>query len=134
MDGAGSFVSENPQATLVTHRHDGGIQASPIRVLVDSDGAIVACTRESTAKAHNLARDPRFALCVTTKEWVGPWITIEGIAKLVHLPEAIEMLRAFYLQRDGSVLGDPEFSDKMKAEERLIIRFHVERTAGTASV
>ena len=134
MSGAVAFVSENPQATLVTHRRDGGIQASPVRVLVDSHGTIVACTREATAKAHNLARDPRFALCVTTKEWVGPWITFEGVAELVHLPDAKTALKEFYLKRDGSVVPDAEFFDKMEAESRLLIRFHVNRTSGTATI
>jgi len=134
MGGPESFVSNNPQATLITRRRDGGVQASPVRVLVDSRGKIVACTRENTAKARNLARDSRFALCITTKEWVGPWITLEGVAELVHLPNAKATLKEFYLQRDGVVEDDSEFFDKMEREGRLVIRFHVDRTSGTASI
>lgn len=129
---AEQFVSEHPQSTLITHRRDGGIQASPVRVLVDESGSIVACTRNNTAKARNLARDPRFALCVTSDTWVGPWITVEGTAEFETLPVALDALREFYLKRDGKVAPADEFVSTMEAEERLIIRFHVERTAGTA--
>jgi len=130
--GAASFVADNPQSVLVTRRRDGGLQASPVRVLVDSTGMIVACTRESTAKAKNLARDSRFALCVTSKDWVGPWVTLEGTAELIYLPEARQVLKEFYIQRDGSIVDDTEFFAKMKEQGRLLIRFHVDRTSDIA--
>ena len=131
-DGAENFLAAHHQSTLITHRRDGGLQASPVRVLVDRADRIVACSREGTAKAVNLARDPRFALCVTTANWVGPWMTIEGTAELVRLPDALGELYDFYLQRDGSVAPDDEFLAMMENERRLIVRFQVERTAGTA--
>lgn len=126
------FVAKNCESILITHRGDGGVQASPVRVLIDSAGSIVACTKNTTAKAKNLRRDSRFALCVMTHGWSGPWMTIEGQAELTYLPEALQGLKEFYLQRDGSVARDDEFSNTMQSEGRLLIRFHVDRTAGTA--
>lgn len=124
------FVAHHHQAVLVTHRRDDGLQTSPVRVLVDASGSIVACTRVATAKAKNLRRDPRFALCVFSEGWSGPWITIEGRADLIELPDALEPLRAFYLQRDGAIGDDAEFDKTMADEGRLIIRFQVDRAAG----
>ena len=126
------FVAENPQSVLVTHRLDGGLQASPVRALVDSAGRIVACTRSVTAKAKNLGRDPRFALCVMTSAWQGPWITFEGTAELVTLPAALGALQEFYQQRDGKILPTEEFAELMHSEARLVVRFEIERVAGTA--
>lgn len=126
---ATDFVSEHARAILVTRRRDGGLQASPIRVLIDASGDIVAVTRAPTAKARNLARDDRFTLCVISDGWSGAWMTIEGRVAIERLPDALPALRAFYLQRDGSVLPEAEFADKMASEERVVFRFSPERTS-----
>ena len=128
MSVATDFVAGHARAILITHRKDGGLQASPVRVLIDDDGVIVATTRAATAKVTNLERDSRFSLCVISDGWSGPWMTIEGTAKVHRLPEALDMLRAFYLQRDGSLPPADEFSATMERERRVILSFAVERT------
>ncbi len=80
MSAAEDFVAEHPRSILITHRKDGGLQASPVRVMVDAEGVLVATTRAATAKAKNLARDPRFTICSISDGWSGPWMTIEGTA------------------------------------------------------
>lgn len=127
-----AFVREHPRAVLITRRRDGGIQASPIRILLDDEERIVATTREATAKARNLARDPSCALCVISSEWQGAWLTIEATTEIVHLPEALEALRSFYLARDGSVADPKEFERIMNEEGRVLLRFTVTRSGGTA--
>lgn len=129
---AEAFVAGHARAILVTHRRDGGVQASPVRVLIDGDGSIVACTRKQTAKVRNLGRDARCALCVVSDEWNGPWMTIEATATVLEMPDALAELRAFYLQRDGSVAPDDEFTAQMESEQRVILRFAVDRVGGTA--
>jgi PPOX class probable F420-dependent enzyme len=128
MSATTDFVAEHPRSILITHRRDGGLQASPVRVMVDQDGVIVATTRAATAKAKNLTRDPRFTLCVISDGWSGPWMTIEGTAAVHHLPEALDKLRAFYLGRDGSLPPDDEFNATMEREGRVMLSFAVERT------
>lgn len=128
MSAATDFVAEHPRSILITHRRDGGLQASPVRVMVDKDGVIVATTRAATAKAKNLSRDPRFTLCVISDGWSGPWMTIEGSASVHHLPEALDELRAFYFQRDGALPPDDEFAATMSREGRVILSFAVERS------
>lgn len=127
MSAATDFVAEHPRSILITHRLDGGLQASPVRVLVDADGVIVATTRAATAKAKNLLRDARFTLCVISDGWTGPWMTIEGTASVHRLPEALDALRAFYLQRDGKVAPTDEFNSTMEREGRVMLSFAVER-------
>jgi PPOX class probable F420-dependent enzyme len=128
MSDATEFVADHARAILVTRRRDGGLQASPVRVLVDSSGALVAITRGATAKARNLIRDPRFTLCSISDGWSGPWMTIEGTAQVHVLPGALGRLRDFYAQRDGSVPPDDEFKATMEREGRVLIEFTVERS------
>jgi PPOX class probable F420-dependent enzyme len=127
MSDAAAFVANHPRAVLVTRRRDGGLQASPIRVQRDAEGRIVASTRTSTAKARNAARDPEVALCVLDSGWSGPWMTIEGTAELVHLPDALPMLAAFYRQRDGEIGDDESFAAKMAGEGRVLLIVHPTR-------
>ena len=128
MSDAATFVADHARAILVTRRRDGGLQASPVRILVDAGGALVAITRGATAKARNLVRDPRFTLCSISDGWAGPWMTIEGTAEVHPLPGALARLRDFYLQRDGSVPSDEEFQATMEREGRVLIEFTVERS------
>jgi PPOX class probable F420-dependent enzyme len=128
MSDAAGFVADHNRAVLVTRRRDGGLQASPVRVLVDSAGAIVAITRGASAKARNLVRDPRFTLCSISDGWAGPWMTIEGTAEVHVLPGNLDRLREFYVQRDGSVPPDAEFIATMEREGRVLIEFTVERS------
>lgn len=127
MSAAEDFVAEHPRSILITHRRDGGVQASPVRVMLDADGVIVATTRAQTAKAKNLSRDPRFTLCAISDGWSGPWMTIEGTASVHRLPDALGRLRAFYEQRDGSLPPEAEFFQTMEKEGRVILAFSVER-------
>jgi PPOX class probable F420-dependent enzyme len=128
MSDAATFVADHNRAILVTRRRDGGLQASPVRVLVDAAGAIVSITRGASAKARNLARDPRFTLCAISDGWAGPWMTIEGTAEVHVLPGNLGRLRDFYARRDGSVPPDDEFQATMEREGRVLIEFTVERS------
>jgi PPOX class probable F420-dependent enzyme len=121
------FIAERPRAVLITHRRDGGLQASPVRFQRDGEGRIVASTRATTAKARNIVRDPRVTLCVVDNGWSGPWMTIEGHAEVVALPDALPALRAFYLQRDGSVPSEEQFVAQMAEERRVLLVVHPER-------
>ncbi len=132
MSKVNEFILGHPQAVLTTHRRDGGLQMSPIRVLVDAQGAIVATTRAATAKAKNLLRQSDCAICLMTEGWQGPWLTIEATAEVLTLPLALAGLRELYLQRDGVVASPEDFAEAMAAEGRVLLRFTATRVGGTA--
>ena len=127
MSDAVTFVAEHPRSILVTRRRDGGLQASPVRVMVDANGALVASTRAPTAKARNLARDARFTLCSISDGWSGPWMTIEGTVEVLRLPEALDRLHDFFAMRDGGIANEEEFRATMEREERVLLEFRVDR-------
>jgi hypothetical protein len=96
--------------------------------MVDADGALVATTRATTAKARNLARDPRFTLCSISDGWSGPWMTIDGTVEVLRLPHALDRLRDFFAMRDGAIASEEEFRATMEREQRVLLEFAVERS------
>lgn len=75
-----SFLQERPTATLGTLMRDGSPQASVLWYLWD-DGEFVMSTIHSTAKWHNLMRDPRCSVCIEEPE-SGRMVVAYGDARL----------------------------------------------------
>lgn len=74
------FLEERPTATLGTVRRDGSPQASVVWYLWDGSTFLIS-TVPSTAKWHNLQRDPRCSLCVEEPE-SGQMVVAYGRAQL----------------------------------------------------
>ena len=65
---AAGFLSEHRQGVLITLKGDGSPQSSNI-VYHHRDGVARISVTSSTAKARNLARDPRASLHVTSSDF-----------------------------------------------------------------
>jgi PPOX class probable F420-dependent enzyme len=74
------FLQERPTATLGTVRRDGSPQASVVWYLWDGSTFLIS-TVPTTAKWHNLRRDPRCSLCVEEPE-SGQMVVAYGRARL----------------------------------------------------
>lgn len=132
IEGAVNFIRSNHRAVLHTFRRDGGPQLSPITVGVDDDGHPIVSSRETAFKTKNVLRDPRASLCVLTDQFYGEWVYVDGTCEVVHLPEAMDLLVAYYRQVRGE--DHPDWDDyraAMTREQRVILRFHVERAGPT---
>ncbi|HEX2154206.1 MAG TPA: PPOX class F420-dependent oxidoreductase [Acidimicrobiia bacterium] len=77
---ADRFLSERPTATLGTIFGDGSPQASVVWYLWDR-GEFVISTIHTTAKWHNLRRDPRCSICVEDPD-TGQMVVAYGSARL----------------------------------------------------
>lgn len=75
-----AFLEERPTATLGTIRKDGSPQASVVWYLWDGSTFLIS-TIPTTAKWHNLRRDPRCSLCVEEPE-SGQMVVVYGRAQL----------------------------------------------------
>jgi PPOX class probable F420-dependent enzyme len=127
------------RAVLITHRQDGGIQASPVSALAIGEDTFFITSSEVTAKVRNVRRDPRAALCVVSDNWYGPWRTVEGKAEVRPLPEAFEDLKEFHRLRDGAPLGaTPEMDRRLleawEAEAKVLIVVRAERVTRAPSL
>ena len=123
---AQAFVASNHRAVLVTRRHGGGLQTSPVLVGVDDEGKVVISTREGAYKSRNLRRDPRVVLCVLSDDFFGPWIRIEGTAQIVSLPEAMEGLVDYYRRISGEHPDWDDYRRAMQDQQRVLVRVSID--------
>lgn len=129
-----AFMRRNHRAVLHTSRRDGGPQLSPVTVGVDDEGRALVSSRETAVKTKNLRRDPRASLCVMTDQFYGEWCFVEGPCEIVPLPEAMDLLVAYYRQVRGEEHPDwDEYRAAMQAERRVILRITLDRVGPTVS-
>lgn len=121
-DRARKFLADNHRAVLVTHRADGRLQASPVLVGVDGEGWATISSRETAFKVQNLRHDPRATLCVFTDGFFGDWVQIEGAARIMSLPAAMDGLMQLYRSIAGEHPDWDDFRRVMRDEKRLLIR------------
>jgi PPOX class probable F420-dependent enzyme len=127
LDDALAFVRENHDAILLTYRHDGSPQLSPITCNVDPGGRIVVSTRETALKTKNMRRDPHVSLCVITHGFFGSWIQVDGTAEIVPLPEAMDMLVDYYRSLRGEHPDWDDYRAAMVRDQRVMVRITPER-------
>ena len=130
-DEARKFVAGNHRAVLVTRRRAGGLQTSPVLVGVDDEGKVVISTREGAYKTRNLRRDPTAVMCVFSDDFYGRWIQIEGTARIVSLPEAMEGLVDYYRRISGEHPDWDDYRRAMRHQQRVLVRVSIE-AAGPA--
>ena len=84
------FVRPPHRMLLATTRRDGRSQISPVTGGVDFQDRIVISTYPARAKTRNAESDPRVSVLVLSDDWNGPWVQIDGNAKVLHMPEAAD--------------------------------------------
>ena len=104
---------------------------SPIVAGVDDYGHVIVSSRETAYKVRNLVRDPRASLCMFTDGFYGGWVQVDGIAEIVHLPEAMELLVDYYRRLSGEHPDWDEYRTAMRKERRVVIRISIERAGPT---
>lgn len=124
------FVSGNSRAVLATRRTDGRPQLSPVNAGV-LDGQLVISSRAPLAKVRNLRRDPMASLLVLTDEFYGSWVQIDGSARIVDQPEALDLLDAVYRTIRGEHPDWAEYRRAMIADQRVVISITPQRATGT---
>ncbi|OAA24245.1 PPOX class probable F420-dependent enzyme [Frankia sp. EI5c] len=119
---ARAFVRDHHHAVLATTRRDGTPQMSPVLVGAGQDDALLISTRTTALKVANIAREPRVHLCVLPDGFFGPWVQIAGTAEIVRLPEALDLLIAYYRQISGEHPDWDGYRAAMERERRCVIR------------
>jgi len=115
------FLRSNHRSILIARRPDGEPQPSPVVHGVDGAGRVVVSSREPAYKVRNLRRDPRVTLCAFTDNFFGKWVTVEGRADIVSLPEAMEPLVDLYRSVAGEHPDWDDYREAMAREKRVII-------------
>ena len=127
------FIRSNHHGVIATTRKDGRPAMSPIACDVDGDGKVVVSTRETAMKVKHIARDPHVAICVLNDGFFGEWVQVEGTAEVVHLPEAMDGLVAYYRRVAGEHPDWNDYRAAMERERRVLLRITVERAGPSRS-
>jgi PPOX class probable F420-dependent enzyme len=127
LERARDFLRRNHRAVLATYHADGRSQLSPVTVGVDDAGHLVISTRETAVKVRNLRRDPRATVCVLTEQFFGEWMQIEGEARIVSLPDAMEPLVDYYRSISGEHPDWDDYRAAMERDRRVIVRITITR-------
>jgi PPOX class probable F420-dependent enzyme len=130
---AQQFLRANHRAVLATIRADGRPQMSPVLCATGADGRVLISTRETAVKTRNLRRDSHAFLCVFTDRFFGDWIQAEGTAEVISLPDAMELLVAYYRTISGEHPDWSDYRTAMVRDRRVIIRVTLTRTGPTVS-
>ena len=115
LDGLLEFIRPRHQMVLVTRRHDGEPQLSPVTGGVDAQGRIVISTYPERAKTANAPRDPRASVMVLSDDFGGPWVQVDGQVEVLDMPESLEPLVDYYRAISGE---HPDWDDYRAAMHR----------------
>jgi PPOX class probable F420-dependent enzyme len=127
LDAAREFVRDNHRAVMTMRRSNGDVQLSPVVCGVDAAGRLVVSTRETALKVKNLRKDPRVSMCVLNDGFFGDWIQVDGIAEVVSLPDAMELLVEYYRSLAGEHPDWDEYRASMERDRRVLVRVELER-------
>lgn len=127
LDLAREFIRENHRAVLATRRGDGSAQLSPVLVNADGEGRGIVSSRETAIKVKNLRRDSQAQLCVFENRFFGQWLTVDGEAEILSLPEAMDPLIDYYQRFPDENPDWDEYRERMRREKRVLIRIEFQR-------
>jgi PPOX class probable F420-dependent enzyme len=130
---AQEFLRANHHAVMATFRRDGRPALSPVTVGIDPEGRVEVSTRETAMKVKHLRRDPRVAITAFTDRFYGDFVQVEGTAEIVDLPEAMELLVGYYRRISGEHPDWDDYRAAMVRDQRVIVRFEIERAGPNVS-
>jgi len=133
-----ALASARKIGALATIKRDGRPQISMVGFAFDSAAAVIRISVvDGRAKVHNLRRDPRASVLVTSTDgW--SYVVLEGDAELSQVAAApdddtVEELVDIYRSIRGADHPDwDEFRAAMVADHRLVARLSIERAYGLA--
>ena len=129
--GAQEFIRHNHHAVMATFRVDGRPALSPMLAGVDEQGRVIISTRQTAMKVKHLRRDPRVSVVAFADRFFGEHVQAEGTAEIIDLPEAMELLVAYYRGISGEHPDWDDYRAAMEREQRVIVRFAIERAGPT---
>ncbi|OIJ63639.1 PPOX class F420-dependent oxidoreductase [Streptomyces mangrovisoli] len=130
-----TLLAGRGRGVLCTLKADGRPQLSNVDFCYDAPSRTVrVSTTADRAKTHNLRRDPRISLHVTTADG-GAYAVYEGIATLSAVAAdphdaAVEELVAVYRAVQGDHPDWDEYRAAMVADRRLTVSFRIDHAYG----
>ena len=125
---AQKFLQENHRACIAVRQPNGWPQMTFVTPGIDTEDRVIITTRGTTYKLKHLRRDPRVSLLVFGEKYSGSkFVQIHGFAEIIELPDAMDLLIYWYRQVRGEHQNWHEYRERMKNEQRAIIRVNIEK-------
>jgi PPOX class probable F420-dependent enzyme len=121
------FLRGRHRTILLTTRHDGSPQASPVTAGVDGEGRLVVSTYPERAKVRNARRRPAGSALVLSDDWDGAWVQVWGSVEVLDLPRALEPLVDYYRSIAGEHPDWEEYRQAMAAQNKSLLRLTIAR-------
>jgi PPOX class probable F420-dependent enzyme len=121
------FLRTRHQGVLATTRRDGRPQLSPVTCGLNRDDRIVVSTYPERVKAKNARRNPLVSMCVMSAGWSDPYIQVDGIARVLDLPEALEPLVEYFRCISGEHPDWDDYRAAMQRQGKCLIEVEIER-------
>lgn len=121
------LLTTQKRGVLATIRRDGRPQLSTVAFGYDHAGDLIRVSvTDGRAKTHNLRRDPRAALHVTTPD-LGAYVVVDAEATLSPVAAdagdaTVDALVALYRAVSGEHPNWDEFRQTMVDDRRLVLR------------
>lgn len=127
IDVALAFLADHHRCVLATRRADASPQMSPVVCAPGNGRGVIVSSRAKAMKTRNVLRDPRVSLCVLPDAFFGDWIQLDGLAEVVPLPDAMDVLVEYYRSISGEHDDWDAYRAAMVAEERVALAITVQR-------
>jgi len=132
LDELGEFVATRHHGILITSRDDSCVQASPV-TCGWSDGQILIATYPSRAKTVNATKRAEVSIVILSDEFNGAWVQIDGTARVVNVPEAVEGLVEYFRCISGEHSDWDEYRAAMVQQDKSLIRITPQRWGPVAT-
>lgn len=121
------FLADNHRGVLVVQKRDGRPQITLVTPGIDAEGRVIITSRGTTYKVKNIRRDPRVSMLVMGEQFSGSkYVQIHGTAEIIPLPEAMDLLIDWYRRVRGEHANWDVYREKVKKEQRVIVRINIE--------
>jgi len=122
------FLAGNHRGVLVVRKRDGWPQITLVTPGIDTAGRVIITSRGTTYKLKNIRRDPRVSMLVMGEQFSGSkYVQLHGTAEILSQPEAMDLLIYWHRQVRGEHPKWDEYREKMKEEQRVVIRINIEK-------
>ena len=121
-----AFVRSRHHGVLIATRPGGRPQSSLVTVGLAADGDLVVSTYPERAKVANVDRNPLVSMVVMSDDFGGEWVQIDGRARVVRLPEAVDDLVEYFRCISGEHPDWDEYRQAMIDQGKCLIRIAIE--------
>jgi PPOX class probable F420-dependent enzyme len=125
-EGLSEFLAGRHRWVLATTRADGRPQMSLVTGGLTADGLLAVSTYPERKKAKNVRRNPAVSVLVMGADFNSPWCQVDGDARVLDMPEAVEGLVEYYRCISGEHPDWDEYREAMRRQDKSLIRVRID--------